>query len=217
MAITNSEGLLFKEFEDFLRECMRDNAEVFTIVRGEITQKAEGVREVDRREYIAFHPETDVRPGDYLRGTASGDELWVVDVESEMLEGRVVQTKAYYETAAECEERLATQSPTLRIANAPTSIIFRQHSAAVTTTWDLRALEKQLEHRGGADSEDLKAFCAALRELLEHRKRIDRGALARFSALMERHSWLATPVAQALLEWAVSGGRLARAGRRAPA
>lgn len=216
MAITSSEGLLFKEFDDFLRECMRDNTEVFTIVRGETTQKAEGIREVDRHEYIAFHPETDVRPNDYLRGTVSGDELWVVVVEAEMLEGRIVQTKAYYETAAEREERLG-RSATFRAAPAYDTLIGMQGPAAPAAAIDLQTLQRQIEARAGADRADLEQLLATLRELLKHRKRLDRGTLARFSALMERHSWLATPVAQALLEWAVSGSNLARSSRRTPA
>jgi hypothetical protein len=107
MASTSGEELFFKEFEYFLRECMRDNTEVFTIVRGDTTQKAEGVREIDQREYIAFHHAADVRPGDCLRGGVLGEELWLVEVAPVMLAGHLVQTKAYYQTAAEREERLA--------------------------------------------------------------------------------------------------------------
>ena len=59
----------------------------------------EGLRDTEkstRRKYIGFHPGTDIRRGDLLRGKTSGTEFLVVDVDAMIVHGKVFSVKAYY-------------------------------------------------------------------------------------------------------------------------
>ena len=82
------------------------------------------------------------------------------------------------------------------------SIIGTQNRAELTNNFDFRSTEQQIERDGGEDKEELKRALAQVERLLERGEYLDRGALAQFSGVMERHSWFTGSVTQALLGFA---------------
>lgn len=82
------------------------------------------------------------------------------------------------------------------------SVIGTHNNAELTTTLDFRSIEQRIEREGGEDEEELKRALAQVQRLLERGDYLDRGALARFSSAMERHSWFTGSVMQALIGFA---------------
>lgn len=82
------------------------------------------------------------------------------------------------------------------------SVIGTNNRAELTNTFDFRSIEQRIEREGGEDKEELKKALARVQRMIEHDDYIDRGALARFSGAIERHSWFSGAVAQTLLGFA---------------
>jgi len=94
---------------------MRRGGEKFEISREGESEVllAEGLRNTEKstnREYIGFYPNTDIRSGDWIKGTVSGDEFHVVDVTRNVVHQQMFQVKAYYETRVQYEARMAADS-----------------------------------------------------------------------------------------------------------
>lgn len=86
--------------------------------------------------------------------------------------------------------------------NVQGSVIGTHNTAELTNNFDFRAIEQRIESEGGEDKEELRQALAQVERLLERGEYLDRGALARFSGSMERHSWFTSAVTQALLGFA---------------
>ena len=193
-----------------LERFMSRFGEDFEIIReGKTVYQGPGLRNTGKatgRNYVGFYPGTDVKPGDWLKSVASGDEFHVLDVESRVVKKAVFEVKAYYETKVENRQRIesaGTQSPAFHIGAAFGSIIGTQQDASLTFTLDFTQLQGEIEKRGGEDVEELKEMVAEIQQSLQQEQVVRRGWLARFSGLMERHSWITGALAEALLGWAV--------------
>lgn len=82
------------------------------------------------------------------------------------------------------------------------SVIGTHNTAELNNTFDYRKIEVEIEQKGGEDKEELHEALAEIRRLLESGQTLNRGGLARFSGVMERHSWFTSAVAQALVGFA---------------
>lgn len=82
------------------------------------------------------------------------------------------------------------------------SVIGTHNKTELTNHFDFRSIEQRIEREGGEDKEELKRALAQLERLLERGEYLDRGALAQFSGVMERHSWFTGAVTQALIGFA---------------
>jgi hypothetical protein len=104
----------------------------------------------------------------------------------------------------EGNKRQETHPTTSFTFNAPVhgSVIGTDNTAELTNSFDFRRVEIEIEERGGEDEEALREALEEIRHLLERGENLDRGALARFSTVMERHSWFTGSVMQALLGFA---------------
>jgi hypothetical protein len=93
-------------------------------------------------------------------------------------------------------------STNFHVEHAYGSIIGTQQSATITNDFDLRALDVEIDRRGGEDALELKRMTRELQERLENDDQLPKGALAKFSAVLERNSWITSSVAQAVINWA---------------
>ncbi len=82
------------------------------------------------------------------------------------------------------------------------SVIGTHNTAELTNHFDFRSIEQRIEHEGGEDKEELREALNEVRQLLESGKKLDRGAWARFSGVMQRNNWFASPVMTALVGFA---------------
>lgn len=82
------------------------------------------------------------------------------------------------------------------------SIIGTQNRAELANNIDFGTVREQIEREGGADREELHSALDRVERLVERGEYLDRGALSRFSELMEHHSWFTNAVMSALLGFA---------------
>src|SRR5215207_5182986 len=75
------------------------------------------------------------------------------------------------------------------IVNAPvhSSVIGTHNTAELFTNFAFSSIEARIEREGDADTEERREALAEVRRLLEEGETLDRGALSRFSATMQRH------------------------------
>jgi hypothetical protein len=99
-------------------------------------------------------------------------------------------------------------SSTSIVINAPVhgSVIGTHNTAELTNNFDFRSIEQRIESEGGEDAGELREALAKIERLLKEEETLDRGALARFSAVMQRHGWFTGAVAEAVLGFATQGG-----------
>jgi hypothetical protein len=180
--------------------------ERFTIERGELRQAANGHRDHETHT-VTFLPEADIQKGDVLRAFSSRDPLYVWDVDRQATGEILTAIVAHYETEAERQRRLESErrnsTPSFHMGDVHNSIVGTQQHAHLRVRFDQAALNADIDRHGGEDKEELRAMVAELWEMLDDRRKIDRGSLAQHSELIERHSWIAGALAQTVLGWLV--------------
>ena len=82
------------------------------------------------------------------------------------------------------------------------SIIGTQTRAELTNNFDFGNVRERIDREGGEDREELHRALEQVERLLERGEYLDRGALAQFSDVMEKHSWFTGSVMSALLGFA---------------
>lgn len=84
------------------------------------------------------------------------------------------------------------------------SVVGTNNTAELVNNFDLRSveIEQQIEEHGGADKQELRDALAEVRQILASEDSLERGRLARFSGVMERHSWFTGAIAQAIAGFA---------------
>ncbi len=198
--ITDVLSAEFDRFAGLLREGIEATGEVLDVIRGDDRLQFKGMRsreEKGGRCYIGFLSGSDIQEGDLLQGTVSGSKYYVTDVESQILAGKVLQVKAFYETAAQRKAAESREGPIFNIGNAVGSVIGTQTNVNMSIAW--RDLENQIEERGGHDQGELRELVGAIRESFEKHGGIQSGSLSRFGDLLKRHAWISSPIAQTLL------------------
>jgi len=82
------------------------------------------------------------------------------------------------------------------------SIVGTQNRAELTNIMDFGSVREQIDREGGDGREELHSALDHVERLVERGEYLDRGALSRFSGLMEHHSWFTNAVMSALLGFA---------------
>lgn len=189
---------------------LRELGQKFYVRRGEVTDEVVGRRDA-RKRLIMLAGHTVVHEGDIFTCPTSGDELIITNVDRTVVGPIAVKTTAEYETPKQREQRLADErrrsTPSFSIGPGATfqgSIVGTQQHAQLTASFDQRAIEAEIERRGGEDVDALKAMVAEIREMLDDSNKISRGSLVHYSELLERHSWIAGALAQTMIGWLVS-------------
>lgn len=157
-----------------------------------------------RRAYIGFKPGTDIKIGDILINPAN-DIFHVCEVKTDFFKGNPHQLKAYYQTEAEFQRASNVVDGTVfNIQNAYGSIIGNNNNAVVNYDATIKELKEQVAHCESADKEDLEKIVSLLEMIVNNQIPPQKGLLSRFSAVMERNSWITGSAASAILSWMMS-------------
>ncbi|GED33499.1 hypothetical protein P9G84_10170 [Brevibacillus centrosporus] len=112
------------------------------------------------------------------------------------------QVKVRKETKLPKEEKAA--SVQFNIQTAYGSIFSTHGSATMTNTFNFDAVDQMIDEHGGEDKEELKQMMNEIKDLLEDSNKISKGALVRFSEKIEKHSWIAGSIAQAVFGYVMN-------------
>ena len=156
-----------------------------------------------KRAYIGFMPGTDIEVGDILINPV-GESVYVIETKTTFFMKKPHELKAYYQT--ELERHCVDQEPTsvFHIQNAYGSIIGNNNQATVNYNSAVSELKQAVAADSSEDKEQLEKIVSLLEMVVNNQVPPSKGLFSRFSAVMERHSWLSNAVAGAILSWLTS-------------
>nr|DAX75664.1 MAG TPA: hypothetical protein [Caudoviricetes sp.] len=155
------------------------------------------------KKYIGFIPGTDIQPNDVLTNPA-GEVIYITDIQTQFIHQEPYQLKAYYQTKYEKACNTQSNSPVFNIGTAYGSVIGTQQSVTVNYKDSLHATKKQLEDSDSPDKEELQQIISLLEMMVNNQLPPQKGLLSKFSAVLERNSWITSPIASVLISWLTS-------------
>ena len=168
---------------------------------GSIIAEYQGLPNHDKRgkKYFAFYPGSDVAERDWIIDSA-GKRYYVEDAETDIIHGSPFQLKAY--TLTETEVRKSNSSPaTFNIEYANNSVIGTQNYAVVNCNDCISQMRDQIAATNSSDKNELTEIVDLLERILANQTPPQKGLFSRFSAVMERNSWISGTMASSLLSW----------------
>lgn len=155
------------------------------------------------KKFIGFMPGTDIQQNDILTNPA-GEVIYITDTQTQFIHQEQYQLKAYYQTKYEKAYNTQSNSPVFNIGTAYGSVIGTQQSVTVNYKDSLRATKKQIEDSDSPDKEELQQIISLLEMIVNNQLPPQKGLLSKFSAVLERNSWITSPIASVLINWLTS-------------
>lgn len=190
-----------------IRGFLQRSGVMFSIERnGEFPNPERGLmnREQDtKKRYIGFLPETKIEIGDWLINP-SGDRFFVYDKETATFSGEPNQLKCYIQTEAEHKNQECSSSTIFNIGSATASVIGTQSVVNFNYNATVQQLKEQLSTTESPDKAELENIIALLEMVLNNQLPPQKGMLSKFSDVLKRNTWFATPMMSALFGWLTS-------------
>ena len=133
--------------------------------------------------------------GDLVIRKVSRDEWAIIEVDPHVIGGHIFSINAYYETKLDSQKR-QPQSVNYTFHNS-SNIIAGSQSAA-TININIGEIETEIKEKGGTDKEELLAMIMEIKQAFEKQEKLSKGSFARFSEMVEKHSWITGSLVQLL-------------------
>ncbi len=118
--------------------------------------------------------------------------------------GRPYQLKCFIETFTEYNSQKQTASSIFNIGTAYGSVIGTQSTVNMTYNESIQNAKQQLEASNSPDKEELTQVINLLEMIVNNQVPAQKGIFSRFSAVLERNSWITGSITSALLGWLTS-------------
>lgn len=156
------------------------------------------------KPFIGMLQDADVAIGDWLINP-NNDRFYVTDKISDYAFSEFQQYKIFYLTEAQYNSRQKIDSaPTFHIENAYGSVIGTQTGVTLNYGTAIREARNQVESTDSSDKEDLQQIINLLEMVVNDQVTPHKGLFSKFSAVMERNSWITGSISAALLSWLTS-------------
>lgn len=189
-------------FENFLK---RHGIDMRIERNGEIISTIPGLpnRETaTNRKYVGFRPGTDIKVDDVVI-TPANERLYITETQASYFQKHQEEIKAFYMTEAEKhrKETEQRQSNVYNIGTAYGSVIGTANTATINYKTNFQELRERAELENAPDKEQVQKLIDLVEMLVNGQVPPQKGLLSRFSETMERHSWITSAVASALVSW----------------
>ena len=189
-------------FENFLR---RHGIDMRIERDGEIISTIPGLpnRETaTNRQYVGFRPGTDIKVDDEVI-TPANERLYITETQASYFQKHQEEIKAFYMTEAEKhrKETEQRQSNVYNIGTAYGSVIGTANTATINYKTNFQELRERAELENAPDKEQVQKLIDLVEMIVNGQVPLQKGLLSRFSETMERHSWITSAVASALVSW----------------
>ncbi len=187
----------------FIDSFLKEHGIPYTVKRDGCKDRQEiGLENRDEanRPYICFFPDKDIRAGDSLINP-HGDTFYVTEAKMRYMKAEASYLQAYFQTAAERERETNANSVVFNIGTAYGSVIGNSNQATINYKTSLDEIKARVEQEPSEDKEDLKKIISLLELVVNDNVPPSKGLFSKFSAVMERHSWIANAAASAILSW----------------
>lgn len=151
------------------------------------------------RAYIGFFPNSDILTGDWLINPAN-EKFYVTDTLTDFFMSEASQLKAYYQTSAEYNS-VPTATTIFNIGTANSSVIGTQENVILNYNDSIQKAKEQIATSDSFDKEDLQKIVSLLEMITDNQVTPHAGLFSKFSAVMERNSWITGTIASAILNW----------------
>ena len=153
------------------------------------------------KQYIGFTPGSDVMAGDCLINSV-GERFYVKDTVTDFFMQKPNQLKAFYLTENEFKnQQSASASTVFNIENATGSVIGTQSVVNMNYQTTMQQLHEQVSACNSPDKEQLEKLISMLELITNDDVPAHKGILSKFSAVMERNSWITGSIASAVVSW----------------
>lgn len=166
----------------------------FTVVRTSETAKGLLVN-YNCRQHIDFPIELDIHLNDWIVNSI-GEKLFVTEIQEYS-----PYKSCYYLSEYEYNSQMP-QSTTFNI-NADkieNSIIGTQTNATISLSNDLEQIRKMIDESSSSDKDELHELLSLLEQQMKTNESIPKGIFSRFSAVMQRNSWISGAISSFLLK-----------------
>lgn len=151
-------------------------------------------------KYVGFPADYDVTIDDILI-PITNEKFYVTDTIVDYWDGEPSQKKAYIQTEAEHRTSRPQQTTVFNIGTANSSIIGNQANATLNYASTIQTAKEQLASTNSPDKEELQQIISLLEMVVNNQVPPQKGLFSKFSAVMERNSWITGTISSALLSW----------------
>lgn len=154
------------------------------------------------RKYVGFRPGTDIKVDDVVI-TPANERLYITETQASYFQKHQEEIKAFYMTEAEKhrKETEQRQSNVYNIGTAYGSVIGTANTATINYKTNFQELRERAELENAPDKEQVQKLIDLVEMIINGQVPPQKGLLSRFSETMERHSWITSAVASALVSW----------------
>ena len=189
-------------FENFLKRHGIDmrierNGEIISTIPGLLNRET-----ATNRKYVGFRPGTDIKVDDVVI-TPANERLYITETQASYFQKHQEEIKAFYMTEAEKhrKETEQRQSNVYNIGTAYGSVIGTANTATINYKTNFQELRERAELENAPDKEQVQKLIDLVEMIVNGQVPPQKGLLSRFSETMERHSWITSAVASALVSW----------------
>ena len=185
---------------------MNMNGEMFEIEReGQIIATLKGLmNEHKGRKLCNFYPDADVKENDWIIRQETGERFFISEIEYVRFNGKMESINAFYLTENESKKQDSSAGNIFNVQNAYGSVIGTGNTATINYGNTLDEIKKYVNESVSPDKAELEKIVSLLEMIVNDQIPASKGLFSRFSAVMERYSWLSGAVAGTLLSWLTS-------------
>lgn len=152
-------------------------------------------------KYIGFMPDTKIFVNDVLINPV-GEKIYVVDTQTQFVHGSPFQLKVYYQTEIEHKQSISNSENTVFYINGNISNSIVGNNT--TNTFNCQEILSDIESHAAEfpeDCEQLQEIIDLLNQLANDKVQPKRRMFSRFSAIMEKHSWITGSILNFFLDY----------------
>ena len=186
------------------QQFINDRGIMFKVERnGSVVSELKGLPNHEKstsRKYIGFMPDSDVQTEDWLINPAN-ERLYVSDTIVDFFLQQKSQLKAYYQTAVEHNAKIETATTIFNIENATNSVIGTQANVTMNIEHSIQEAKEQINSSTSEDKEELQQIISLLEMVVNNQIPAQKGLLSKFTSVIQKNSWIASPISSILLNW----------------
>ncbi|MCI9081449.1 MAG: hypothetical protein HFI70_03845 [Lachnospiraceae bacterium] len=184
------------------QQFINDRGIMFKVERnGTIVSELKGLPNQDNPQspkYVGFLPDSDVKIGDWIINSAN-ERLYVSDTNTDFFLQNKSQLKAYYQTTVEHNAKSETPSVSFQIGSATNSVIGNQSHFSMNINGSIQDARERVNSSNSSDKAELHQIIDLLEQISQSQEPIQHGVLSRFASVIQRNSWIASPIASIAL------------------
>lgn len=183
---------------DIFDTTLKETGQTLTVIRNNVTLNTYIGAPNHKKATYDFYPDADIKVGDWLVNSCNS-KYFVKNVELKRM-GNYITLRAFI--IPEWDYNNSSNNQTINNFNIDTannSVIGNQSNFTFNVNAELEKLSNQISNLNSPDKEELLQLISELKTIISSDKPLKRGMLSKFSSVLQRNSWVTSPIATAAL------------------